>query len=328
MERRYRSLVMASALVASLHLLVQAKSPSDDYPSRPITLMVSYSAGGPLDIMARQLAEGLSKELKQPVTVENRTGAGGLVAFAALARAPADGYLLGVWATPVTAISPLTQPNFPYDVVKSLTPVTDVANYSLVLMANKQLPVNSVRDLVAYAKQNPAAVSYGSSGIGGTNHLAGELLSRAAGAPMLHVPYKGNALATNDVIGGQISFLFDVPNTAVGFANAGTLKPLAITASKRNPVLPDVPTMAESGFPEVEVEGWYGVLAPANLPVPVLRKLEAAIRKVKESPKFVEQMRAGGLVVTPTSAAAFAERIQKERDFWKNLITRSKIQLQ
>ena len=119
-----------------------------------------------------------------------------------------------------------------------------------------------------------------------------------------------------------------MPNTAVGFANAGTLKPLAITASKRNPVLPDVPTMAESGFPEVEVEGWYGVLAPANLPVPVLRKLEAAIRKVKESPKFVEQMRAGGLVVTPTSAAAFAERIQKERDFWKNLITRSKIQLQ
>ena len=328
MARTYRSMMLASALIASLHLLVQAQVPSDDYPSRPITLMVPYSAGGPLDAMARQLAEGLSKELKQTVTVENRTGAGGLLAFGALARAPADGYLLGVWATPVTAISPLTQPSFPYDAVKSLTPVTDVVNYSLVLMANKQLPVSSLRELVAYAKQNPKAVSYGSSGIGGTNHLAGELLSRAAGAPMLHVPYKGNALATNDVIGGQISFLFDVPNTAASYANVGTLKALAITSAKRNPALPDVPTMAESGFPEVEVEGWYGVLAPANLPAPVLRKLEAAIGKVKESPKFSEQMRAGGLVLTPTSSAAFGARIQKERDFWKDVITRLKIQLQ
>jgi tripartite-type tricarboxylate transporter receptor subunit TctC len=279
--------------------------------------------------MARQLAEGLSKELKQTVIVENRTGAAGLIALGALARAPADGYLLGVMATPVTAIAPLGQPSFQYDVVKSFTPVTDIVNYSLVLMTNKQFPANNVRELVEYAKKNPKAVSYGSSGIGGTNHLAGELLSQATGAPMLHVPYKGNAQAANDVIGGQISFVFDIPSTASGFVRAGTLKALAITASRRNPVLPDVPTMAESGFPEVKVEGWYGVLAPANLPPQVLRKIEAAIKTVKESPKFAEQMRAGGLDITPsTSPAAFGERIRQERDFWKKLITTAHIQLQ
>jgi tripartite-type tricarboxylate transporter receptor subunit TctC len=319
---------LLGAVVASA-LALPIASQADDFPSRPITLLLPYSAGGPTDIMARQLAEGLSKELKQTVIVENRTGAAGLIALGALARAPADGYLLGVMATPVTAIAPLGQPSFQYDVVKSFTPVTDIVNYSLVLMTNKQFPANNVRELVEYAKKNPKAVSYGSSGIGGTNHLAGELLSQATGAPMLHVPYKGNAQAANDVIGGQISFVFDIPSTASGFVRAGTLKALAITASRRNPVLPDVPTMAESGFPEVKVEGWYGVLAPANLPPQVLRKIEAAIKTVKESPKFAEQMRAGGLDITPsTSPAAFGERIRQERDFWKKLITTAHIQLQ
>jgi tripartite-type tricarboxylate transporter receptor subunit TctC len=319
--------LLGAAMAGALALPIASQA--DDFPSRPITLLLPYSAGGPTDIMARQLAEGLSKELKQTVIVENRTGAAGLIALGALARAPADGYLIGVMATPVTAIAPLGQPSFQYDVVKSFTPITDIVNYSLVLMTNKQFPANNVRDLVEYAKKNPKAVSYGSSGIGGTNHLAGELLSQATGAPMLHVPYKGNAQAANDVIGGQISFVFDIPSTASGFVRAGTLKPLAITASRRNPVLPDVPTMAESGFPEVKVEGWYGVLAPANLPPQVLRKLEAAIKTVKESPKFAEQMRAGGLDITPTtSPAAFGERIRLERDFWKKLITTSHIQLQ
>lgn len=319
---------LLGAVVASA-LALPIASQADDFPSRPITLLLPYSAGGPTDIMARQLAEGLSKELKQTVIVENRTGAAGLIALGALARAPADGYLLGVMATPVTAIAPLGQPSFQYDVVKSFTPVTDIVNYSLVLMTNKQFPANNVRELVEYAKKNPKAVSYGSSGIGGTNHLAGELLSQATGAPMLHVPYKGNAQAANDVIGGQISFVFDIPSTASGFVRAGTLKALAITASRRNPVLPDVPTMAESGFPEVKVEGWYGVLAPSNLPPQVLRKIEAAIKTVKESPKFAEQMRAGGLDITPsTSPAAFGERIRQERDFWKKLVTTAHIQLQ
>jgi tripartite-type tricarboxylate transporter receptor subunit TctC len=325
--------IFAAAAAACLGLTAlpaQAQTPGGaaSYPTRPITLLLPYSAGGPTDLMARQLAQGLAKELGQPVVVENRTGAAGLVALGALARAPADGYLLGVMASPVTAIAPLTQPNFPYDVVTSFTPITDVVNYSLVLMVGKHVPANNVRELIEYAKKNPEAVTYGSSGVGGTNHLAGELLSRASKAPMLHVPYKGNALAVNDILGGQISFVFDMPNTAQAQARSGQLRPLAITSSQRNPMLPDVPTLVESGFPDVVVEGWYGVLAPANLPAPVLRRLESAIKAVKASPRFAEQMQSGGFVLTPTSSSAFGERIRKERDFWKNLITTANIKLQ
>ena len=302
---------------------------ADAFPTRPITLLVPYSAGGPTDIMARQLAEGLTRELGQSVLVENRTGAGGLVALQALARAPSDGYTLGVMVTPVTAIVPLTQQNFEYDVVKSFTPITDVVNYSLVLLVGEHIKAKTVGELVDYAKQNPSAVSYGSSGVGGTNHLAGALLSYATDAPMLHVPYKGNAPAANDVMGGRLSFIFDMPNSAVTYTQSGKLRPLAITASKRNPVFPDLPTVAESGFPDVTVEGWYGIMAPGNLPADVVAKLDAAIKTVKESPEFSSKMQAAGFEVTPTKTPqAFGERIASERDFWKNLISTANIPLQ
>ncbi len=317
--------LLGAALVLAAPFASHAQDAA--YPSRPITMMVPYSAGGPTDVMARQLAAGLSKELGQSVLVENRTGAGGLVALAALARSAADGYTLGVFATPTTAIAPLTQPSFGYDVVTSFTPVTDIVNYSLVLLAGEHVPVQTLPELVQYAKQNPTAVSYGSSGIGGTNHLAGELLSHATGAPMLHVPYKGNAPAATDVMGGRISFVFDMPSSAVSYTQSGRLRPLGITASKRNPIFPDLPTMAESGFPDVVVEGWYGMIAPGNLPPDILAKLESAIKTVKASASFSEQMQSAGFEITPTSSAAFRERIGQERDFWKNLITTANIPL-
>lgn len=318
----------ALALAAAAGLPAPALAQAAGYPNRPITFLVPYAAGGPTDVMARQLALALGQELGQSVVVDNRTGAGGLVTLAALARAPADGYTLAFVASPVTAISPLTQPSFAHDVVTGFTPVTDVVDYALVLMAGKQVPANSVKELVAYAKQNPKAVSYGSSGVGGTNHLAGELLSRAAGAPMLHVPYKGNALAVNDIMGGQISFIFDQPNTALPLAKGGQLKPLAVTSAKRNAMFPDVPTMVESGYPDVVVEGWQGLLGPARLPPQVVRRLEDAIKVVKASKTFSDQVAAGGFTMTPTSSAAYGERIRKERDFWKHLITSANIQLQ
>jgi tripartite-type tricarboxylate transporter receptor subunit TctC len=331
-RRAVRAGLSAAALVlataAGLPAWAQTAATAGGYPNRPITFLVPYAAGGPTDVMARQLALALRKELGQTVMVDNRTGAGGLVALSALARAPADGYTLAFVASPVTAISPLTQPSFAHDVVTDFTPITDVVDYTLVLMAGKQLPVHSVQELVAHAKKDPKAVSYGSSGVGGTNHLAGELFARAAGVSMLHVPYKGNALAANDVMGGQISFVFDQPNTALPLAKGGQLKPLAVTSAKRNPLFPDVPTMAESGFPDVVVEGWQGLLGPAKLPPQVVRRLEDAVKAVKASKTFSDQVAAGGYTMTPTSSVAYGERIRKERDFWKNLITTANIPLQ
>ena len=330
MKMKWMSRLGLCALVASISAgAASVAHAAETFPTRPVTLMVPYSAGGPTDIMARQLAEGLAKELGQSVVVENRTGAAGLVALHALARAPGDGYTLGVMATPITAIAPLTQENFEHDVVKSFTPITDVVNYSLVLLVGDHVKASTVSELVEHARQNPSAVSYGSSGVGGTNHLAGALLSHATGAPMLHVPYKGNAPAANDVIGGRLSFIFDMPNSAVTYTQAGKLRPLAITASKRNPVFPDLPTVAESGFPDVTVEGWYGIMAPADLPADVLARLDAAIRTVKQSPDFSSRMQAAGFEVTPAKTPqAFGERIAKERDFWKNLIKTADIPLQ
>ncbi len=299
-----------------------------NYPTKTITFLVPYSAGGPTDVVARQLAFGLNKLWGQPVVVENRAGASGILALTALARAPADGYTLGVMATPVTAIAPLTQPNFQYDVTKDFTAVSGVVDYSLVLMVGPQTKVKTARDLANYAKKNPTAVTYGSSGVGGTNHLAGELFSRSVNAPMLHVPYKGNAPAVTDVMAGNTSFVFVQTDAAIGMANSDKMMAVGITAAARNPMLPNVPTMEESGFADMNVGGWTGVMAPAKLPQEVLKKIEEGIAEVKKTSEFKERMAAMGYVITGTSSADFGQRIQKERDFWKAKIADAKIQLQ
>lgn len=332
MNRR-NALAAPWALAAALGLgatqvSAQAKDEAAGYPSKPITFLVPYAAGGPTDLVARQLAHGLNKLWGQPVVVDNRTGASGIVALTALGRAPGDGYTLGVMVSPVTAIAPLTQPNFPYDVTKDFTAVSDVVDYALVLLAGPQTKARTLKELVDYARQNPTAVTYGSSGVGGTNHLAGELFSRSAGAPMLHVPYKGNAPALNDVMAGQISFIFAQTDSAIGLANSEKVRALGITAATRNPALPNVPTMEESGFKGVDVGGWTGVMAPGKLPPAVLKKLEEGIAAVKQTPEFRDKMESLGFVITGTSSKAFGQRVQKERDFWKAKITEAKIPLQ
>lgn len=298
------------------------------YPDKPVTLLVPYSAGGPTDIIARHLAQGLSEEWGQSVVVENRTGASGIVALSALNRSAPDGYTLGVMVTPVTAIAPLTQQNFALDISRDFTAISDVVDYALVLLAGPQAQADSVKDLVARAKANPEAISYGSSGVGGTNHLAGEIFSRAADAPMLHVPYKGNAPAITDAMAGQISFVFAQTDAAIGLADSGKLKPLAITSAKRNPAVPDIPTFAELGLEDVKVEGWTGVMAPAGLSPEVIKTLEESIAKVKATPVFKEKMESLGFVITPTSSEAFTKRVREESEFWKKKIQEENIPLQ
>lgn len=322
------ALAAAAFGLGAVQAQAQTRDDAGGYPSKPVTLLVPYAAGGPTDLVARQLAHGLNKLWGQPVVVDNRTGASGIVALTALGRAPNDGYTLGVMVSPVTAIAPLTQPNFPYDVTRDFTAVSDVVDYALVLLAGPQTQAKTLKELVDYAKKNPSAVTYGSSGVGGTNHLAGELFSRAAHAPMLHVPYRGNAPAINDLMAGQVSFVFAQTDSAIGLAKSGKVTALGITAATRNPALPNVPTMEEGGLSGVDVGGWTGVMAPGKLSPALLKRLEEGIAAVKQTPEFREKMESLGFVITGTSSKAFAQRVQKEREFWKAKITEAKIQLQ
>ena len=317
-----------SATVLAAGLSAGASHAQTAFPEKPVTLLVPYSAGGPTDLIARQLAQGLGQLWGQAVVVENRTGAGGILALGALSRAAPDGYTLGVMVTPVTAIAPLTQKNMDFDVTKDTTAVADLVDYALVLMAGPQAKAETLPELIQRAKSDPKAISFGSSGVGGTNHLAGEIFSRAANAPMLHVPYKGNAPAITDTMAGQVSFVFAQTDAAIGLADSGRLKPLAITSLKRNPAVPDVPTFGELGLPEVHVEGWTGVMGPAGLSPEIIKTLEESIEKVKQTPEFKERMESLGFVITPTSSEAFTQRVKEERDFWKKKIEEENIPLQ
>jgi len=326
-RRKFHSVFFAAIFSLCLACIAPT-STSAAYPDKPVTLLVPYSAGGPTDMIARQLGQSLSELWKQPVVIENRTGASGIIALTALSRSAPDGYTLGVMVSPVTAIAPLTQKNFTLDIARDFTPVSDLVDYSLVLLVGPQANADSVKDLIARAKSNPQSIIYGSSGIGGTNHLAGEIFSRAAGASMLHVPYKGNVPAMTDVMAGQISFIFSQTDAVIGLSDGGKLKPLAITSAKRNPRLPNIPTFAEIGMPDVLVEGWTGVMGPAGLPPEVLKFLVDSIMQVKKMPAFKEKMESLGYVITPTSSEAYGKRIIEESNFWKKKIQQEHIPLQ
>lgn len=298
------------------------------FPTKPVTLIVAYPPGGPADMIGRQLAQGLTKMWGQSVVIENKPGATGLLGLAAVARASSDGYTLGVIVTPATAIAPLIQTNFQYDVTKDFTAIAALADYSLVMLAGPQTNAKSLKDLLAAGKSIPNGLSYGSSGVGGTNHLAGELLSRSAKTAMLHIPYKGNAPALNDVMAGLVSFTFAQTDAAIGLATSGKLAPLAITSTERNPSLPNIPTLVELGYKDMVIGGWTGVFGPASMSKDLVMKIEGDIAKVKATPEFRNKMESAGFVVPESSHASFTARVKNERDFWKKKIQDEKISLQ
>jgi len=324
--------VLRPLALAGLFAVVSAASSAAaaaaDFPTKAVTLVVAYPAGGPADMIARQLAQGLTKRWGQPVVIENKGGATGLVGAAAVARAPADGHTLGVLVTPATAIAPLVQKDFPFDLSKDLTAISALADYSLVLMAGPQTGAKTLKELVDYGKKNPNKLSYGSSGVGGTNHLAGELLARATETPMLHVPYKGNAPAVSDAMAGMVSFTFAQTDAALGLAAGGKLKALAITSAQRSPLLPAVPTLVELGYPDMVVGGWTGVFSPAGLPEGVQHEIAQAIDAVKQSPEFKDKLTAAGFVIPASTPQSFSKRVQDERDYWKHKIAEANIPLQ
>ena len=315
------TLIRIAAALAALTLAGQSLAQA--YPSRPVRMLVPYSAGGPTDLLARALAPRMSESMGQPVVVENRLGAGGSIAMDAIAKGAPDGYLIGVGLTGTHTINPHLYSKLPYDPLKDFTPITPIVSYVNMLIVGQALPVNSVAELIAYAKANPNKVAYASGGKGASNHLSGELLRVVTGAPMVHVPYKGNAPALTDVIAGNATFMFDILTTALPQVRSGRVRALAVTSAKRSQYAPDVPTMQEAGiagYAEGGSDLWMGIFAPPATPKPVADRLHAEIVKAMNSPELGERVRALAYDVWTLTPEEFAAHVRSDHAKWGKVV--------
>ncbi len=280
---------------------------AQSYPAKPIRLIVPYAPGGGVDIIARATAQELTKRVGQQIIVDNRTGAGGNVGSEIVAKSPPDGYTL-LMASPANTINPSLYAKMPYDPMRELIAIALIASVPAVLIANRSLPVQNVKQLVALAKAKPGALTYGSGGSGTTEHLAGEMFKSFAGIDMLHVPYKGGAQVLTDVIGGQIAMMFVNQVFALPHVQGGKVKALAVAGSARSPSLPDVPTFVESGYKDFVVSVWWGVMGPAGIPKEIVNQLNREIVASLSSPEMKERlqtMSAQPIGGTPEQFAAF-----------------------
>jgi tripartite-type tricarboxylate transporter receptor subunit TctC len=320
-RRRFALGGLALATAAALAPLGAAAA--DAWPSRPITIVVPFSAGGTTDILARVIGQALHGELGQTVIVDNRAGAGGNIGAAYAAKAPADGYTLFMGTVGTHAINQSLYKRLGFDPVKDFAPLTRVAMVPNLLVANPGKPYKTVKELIAYAKAHPGKVNFGSSGSGSSIHLSGELFNALAKVDMVHVPYKGSAPAVTDLLGGQIDIMFDNMPSAIQHVRAGRLRPLAVTTARRSPELPDVPTVAEAGVPGYEATSWFGMFAPAGTPAPVVARLNAALAKVLAQPEVKKKLAEQGAEAYSEKPEAFAEFMRKETAKWGKVVKES-----
>jgi len=279
---------------AGIFAVVPLAGFTQDYPSKPIRMIVPFSAGGPTDVLARSLAKSLGDVLGQPIIVDNRPGAGGSIGIDMVAKAAPDGYTVGMAHTGTTAINPHLYARHPYDPRTDLTPITPAVSYTNVLVVNPKVPVNTLAEFIAWTKRSDVTANYASGGNGATNHLSGELLKALTGAKLDHIPYRGSAPALVDVMGGSVSAMFDIPITSLPQIRSGNVKPLAVTSAKRSSYLPDVPTMREAGVPGFDEAGsdlWFGLVAPPKLPQPIVERLYQATLKAMQTPELREAIR-------------------------------------
>ncbi|WP_295856814.1 tripartite tricarboxylate transporter substrate binding protein [uncultured Xylophilus sp.] len=311
------------ALAAAAVLAAPAAAWAQAYPSKTITIVVPFAAGGTTDILARVIGQALGTELGQPVVVDNRLGAGGNVGGQFAARAAADGYTLFMGTVGTHAINQSLYPKMPFDPIKDFAPISRVANVPNVLVANPQQPFKTVKELIAYAKANPGKVNFGSSGNGSSIHLSGELFKTMAQVDMVHVPYKGSAPAVNDLLGNQIGIMFDNLPSSLPHIRAGKLRPIAVTTAKRSPELPDVPTIAEAGVPGYEATSWFGLFAPAGTPAPVIERIDTALIKVLGTAELKKKLSEQGAEPYAEKPAQFAAFIQAETAKWGKVVKAS-----
>ncbi len=299
-----------------------------DYPTRPIKLVVPYAAGGPTDVLGRLVGEFLGRDLKQPVVVENKAGAQGAIGAEIVARSEPDGYTLFVTAASIIVLNPMLYKKLPYDPVKDFRMLALLTDLPVVMEVHPSVPAKTVAEFVAYAKQNPGKINFGSAGIGGTIHLAGEMFKQIAGVDMVHVPYRGAGPALTDLISGNIQVMFDTLSTALPPVKGGLLRPLGVSSEKRSPDLPDVPTIAESGYPDYRVSVWFGIAAPAKLPDDIAQKVSASLDRALNDDAFRASLEKIGFpALRPRSAASIAEFIDADRIRWSAVIKQLNISL-
>jgi len=315
----------AALLAATLFSAAQAQ----DYPAKPVHLVVPYVAGGNADIFGRTLAQKLGDAFRQPFIVENRAGANGGIGTDFVAKAAPDGYTLLATANGPITVNPVLYARVPYDPVKDFAPIAQCVVYQYVLVTLAGSPIRSIADLVAAARAKPGAVSYGSTGFGGGNHLAGELLSRATHTQLTHVPYKGSAPALADLLGGQLTFMFDTVITSVPQIRAGKLRAFAVSSAKRASALPEVPSMQGAGIRDFDISQWQGVLAPAGTPREIVNRLNFEILKALNAPEVQERLvTQGGNEIVVGTPEDLASLIKSDLQKYAKLVRDAKIPAQ
>ncbi len=312
-----RQLMAAAALLATLALSAPAEA--QDWPARQVTLIVPFSAGGTTDLFGRLLSQHLQQKTGQPFIVENRAGAGGNLGAQLVARAAPDGYTFLVGTVSTHAINPFLYSKLPYDTVRDFQPVSLIARLPNILVVNPSLPVNTVPELVTYLKANPDKLSYGSSGVGTSIHLAAELFKIKTGTTMTHVPFRSSGDVMNNLTGGHIELAFDNITLAWTQVKAGRLRALAVTSTERSAIAPDVPVMADTiaGF---EATSWHGVFAPAGTPKPIVDKMAAEMKRILELPDVKEKLAEIGAIAAPMTPEEFVKFIDGERAKWSGVV--------
>jgi tripartite-type tricarboxylate transporter receptor subunit TctC len=306
--------------VATLLFAISTTAVSGNYPSQPIRIIVPGSAGGVLDINVRKISDKLSQSLGQPVIVDNRPGANGIIAAELAAKAKPDGYTVLIASNSILCTNPALYRTLPYHPIKDFLPVTLAARGSPLLLVNTQFPTKTFSDFVAYAKAHPGQLMYGSPGVGSNQHLAGELLQQLIGIQMIHVPYKNQPDVLTDLIGGRIQVTIEFASVSVPHVKAGKLRALVVAGPNRKPVLPDVPTAAELGLANFEVIGWNGYLVPAGTPSEIVARLHREIVAAVKAPEFTDYVASLGSETVGSTPTEFAALIRTELDHWAKVV--------
>jgi len=316
---------MRAFLFCLLAALSQAAAAQSDYPNRPIRLIVTVPPGGAADFIARLVGAKLSETLGQPIVVENRGGAGGTIAADAVAKAPPDGYTLLQNSITTHGVGPHLYAKLPYDPVKDFAPVSGLALLPLVMAVNAELPFRTVEDVVSASKQ--ASLNFASSGNGGAPHMAAELFKSVTGAPLTHVPYKGSGPAVADLVGGRVQIMFDAAPSLIAHIRGGKLRVLAAASEQRNRLLPEVPTFGELGYRKVAVSLWYGLLAPAGTPRPILDRLNREVGNALGTAEVRDKLLAQGAEPMPGTPEAFGSFMQAEMAKWAPVVKQAGVKL-
>ncbi|RSZ32873.1 tripartite tricarboxylate transporter substrate binding protein [Variovorax beijingensis] len=308
-------LVAGTAWLCAAHAFA-----ADPFPSKPVKILVGFSPGGSNDVVARLIAPKLAEGLGAQVLVDNRPGAGGNIAVSAMLTAPADGHTLLMCTTGTLSIQPHVLKSMPFDPEKDIVPVTQVTNAPYMLMVNSTLPVTSVKELVAYAKQKPGELNFASSGTATGGHLAGEMLKTRAGIDIVHVAYKGTGQAMTDLLAGQVSMIFDQPVSSMQYARSGKLRALAVASSRRLAAFPDIPTVTEAGIPDFEPVTWAGICAARNTPPAVVERIQREVARVLATPEIAKRLAADGLEPVGSTPEQFRAFLAADKRKWGRVV--------